>query len=131
MTIEMREFSGFVLWMASFALPYLTFIYISLFGGKQTTILGAIVAVVVGWAYIVAYSIAANSMSIVTLSMEKQQIVYPSGDGAKLGFAMTFGWILPIFAVIIAWLIHLKNFVRKPTGKKFRQSDDDVSSTPQ
>jgi len=91
------------LWLASLALPYLLFMVHNRFSSLWLTTVRAVVSVVCGWAVVVAYARAALALSKAQASSAAALLQINDGDGAKLGFAATLGWVLPSVIVGGAW----------------------------
>jgi|tagenome__1003787_1003787.scaffolds.fasta_scaffold20846758_1 hypothetical protein len=81
--------------MVSLVLPYLVFAIANRFRKPIVTAARAIVAIAIGWAFMVAYAVAAESLSLAAASSEEARLSIYDGDGSKVAFAITFGWLLP------------------------------------
>lgn len=106
MTTEMNSYAVTVIWLASIGFPYLLFLLKNNFARKGVTLLRAIIAIGLGWAYVVAYAISSNSMMIVELSLKSGLLSFPDSDGASIAFAYVFGWVFPTIIVATAWIVH-------------------------
>jgi len=102
----MKTFAINVIWITSLALPYFVFILHNNFQHSRITILRALIAIGLGWVFMIAYAISASSITVVEkISRENLNAVTPN-DGASLAFVSVFGWLIPSFVVFIAWLFH-------------------------
>src|SRR5689334_25353787 len=108
----MEHFASTTLWIVSLALPYLVFVVANRFGKPIVTAVRAVVAIAIGWAFMVAYAVAAGSLSLVAASSEQARLSINDTDGSKIAFAITFGWLLPALIVCGSWLLHRYLFRR-------------------
>ena len=108
----MEQFASTTLWIASLALPYLVFAVGNSFRKPIVTAVRAIVAIAIGWAFMVAYAVAAGSLSFAAAPSEQARLSIYDADGSKVAFAITFGWLLPALVVCASWLLHRYVFRR-------------------
>lgn len=92
----MEDFAVDVLWVTSLALPGLLFAVANRFKSRLATAVVALLATGAGWAFALAYTIAAQSLT----AKDPAQV-----NGAALAFAATFGWILPAVIVMGTWVV--------------------------
>ncbi len=116
MTEEILLFASTVIWLTSLLLPYLLFIAGNRFKTFILTALRSVIAILGGWAYVVAYAVASNAMNIAKAYSNQGSNFEIKGDGSALSFSVMFGWVLPVFIVCLAWIVHsriLPKFNRK------------------
>jgi hypothetical protein len=119
--VELSESSSSeALWLVSLVLPYLLFMVHNRFHSLWLTSIRAVLAVACGWAIVVAYAQAALALSKAQASSGEALLQLNDGDGAKLGFAATLGWVLPTAIVGGAWAARmlLLRFMLRPRPNK-------------
>jgi|GEM_PF-6096480 len=90
----MEKLATNVLWIVSLIFPALLFLIANKFKRLSITFIRALIAIGLGWLVQLSYSLAAQHMS-------GQEI-----NGAALSFVSIFGWVIPVFIVLLCWLIH-------------------------
>ncbi len=96
-----RTYAINVLWITSLMLPYLLFTVHNKFHNKFYTFLRAMLAIILGWIYVIAYSIGANAIKQVVLVQNNKAIIT---SDASFAFAFSMGWILPTIIVVCVWV---------------------------
>lgn len=104
--MEIDRASLTTLWVTSLGLPYLVFAIHNSFRRKWLTFFRALVAVGVGWLFLIAYATAADAINRALASTPAEIEALNNGDGAKLAFATVLGWVLPTIIVGASWVIH-------------------------
>lgn len=92
-----------ILWIVSFILPYLVFVIKNEFKNNWIIFIRAIIAIIIGWIYVIAYTIAANSISFVEQYIQGNNSIEELG-GATFAFVSIFGWITPTIVVFTTCL---------------------------
>lgn len=95
-----------VLFLTNLALPYLVFAVHNSFRNQWLNILRAVVAIGIGWVFMLAYVFAADAVNRTLASTPEQIEALNNGDGAKFAFAAVLGWVIPAIIVSTAWLLH-------------------------
>lgn len=98
-----RAYAINVLWIVSFLLPYLLFTINNRFRNKGIVILRAILAILSGWLYMIAYAIGADAINKLTLVQNNGPM---SINDASFAFAFSLGWILPTGVTLLSLLFH-------------------------
>jgi hypothetical protein len=109
----MHQHALTVIWITSLALPYLAFVAHNPFRSHWLTLLRAIVAIAIGWAFMLTYVVVADAVHRSLASTPEQIDALDRGDGAKFAFAWLFGWIIPAFIVGTSWILHGVIFPRR------------------
>lgn len=91
----MEDFAVMVLWITSLLLPALIFLAADRFKSLLATATVALIAIGIGWAFMLAYAVAAQCIT----ANGPAQV-----NGAALAFADVFGWVLPAVVVVVTWL---------------------------
>jgi len=118
--MDMYQQALTVIFITSLALPYLAFAVHNSFRSHWLNLLRAVVAVGVGWAFMLAYVFAADGLHRASASTPEQIEALNNGDGAKFAFAAVLGWVIPAIIVGASWLFHgvlvprfrTKNFIQ-------------------
>lgn len=92
----MERFASNTLWLTAIALPALLFLAGNRFRSPRTTIVRALLAILLGWPVVLAYAIAAQALA----SDDPSEV-----RGAPLAFASVFGWVVPALVVGITGLV--------------------------
>jgi hypothetical protein len=105
--MEMYQLALTIIWITSLALPYLVFAINNPFRNPWLTLLRAVVAVGIGWAFMLAYVFTADAINH-SLALTQERIdTLNNTDGAKFSFALLFGWVMPAIIVSAGWLLHV------------------------
>ena len=104
--MEIDRASLTTLWITSLVLPYLVFAIHNSFRRRWLTFFRALIAVGVGWLFLIAYATAADAINRVLASTPAEIEALNNGDGAKFAFAAVLGWVLPTIIVGASWVIH-------------------------
>ena len=104
--MEIDRASLTTLWITSLVLPYLVFVIHNSFRRRWLTFFRALIAVGVGWLFLIAYATAADAINRVLASTPAEIEALNNGDGAKFAFAAVLGWVLPTIIVGASWVIH-------------------------
>ena len=91
----MANFSITVLWITSLVMPCLLFVSGNRFRSLWLTLARAVIAILLGWAVVVAYANAAQALTTGPAEV----------NGAALALASIFGWVLPAMIVAVTWLV--------------------------
>ena len=102
----MEHFASTTLWIVSLVLPYLVFAVGNPFRTRLVTAARAVIAVGVGWVFMIAYAVAAGSLSFAAAPSELARLSLYETDGSKVAFAVVLGWLLPSLIVLGSWLLH-------------------------
>jgi len=99
-----RVYAINILWISSFLLPYLLFSINNKFKNKFIITVRAILAILGGWIYMIAYAIGADAINKITLINNNQSII---ASDASFAFAFSLGWILPTVIILLSLLFHV------------------------
>ena len=113
----MEHFASTTLWIVSLALPYLVFAVANAFRRPLVTVARGLIAVAVGWAFMIAYAVAAGSLTLAAAASEQARLAIYDEDGSKIAFAVALGWVLPVLIVAGSWLLHRYVFRRYAAGQ--------------
>lgn len=111
----MEHFASTTLWIVSLVLPYLVFAVANTFRTPLVTAARAVIAISVGWVFMIAYAVAAGSLAFAAAPSELARLSLYDTDGSKVGSAVTLGWLLPSLIVLGSWLLH--RYVRGRRGR--------------
>ena len=104
--MEMYQQALTVFFITSLVLPYLAFAVHNSFRSQWLNLLRAVVAIGIGWAFMLAYVFAADALNRASATTPKQIEALNNGDGAKFAFAAVLGWVIPAIIVGAGWLFH-------------------------
>ncbi len=96
-----------ILWVTSWVLPYLVFAIHNSFRRRWLTLLRAIIAVGIGWLFLIAYITASDAINRALAPTPAEFEALNNGDGAKFAFAAVLGWVLPALIVGASWGFHV------------------------
>ena len=103
--MEIDQAALTTLWLTSWVLPYLVFAIHNSYRARWVTFFRALLAVGVGWLFMIAYATAAGAINLALASTSAEVAALQNGDGAKLAFAAGLGWVLPTIIVGISWIV--------------------------
>lgn len=104
MSEELATFAMTMLWSTGLILPLLVHYLGTPKGFRGLAALKAICAIALGWAYTIAYAVAAQAISSYPIAFSDGE-PKQTGDGASFTFSVIFGWVIPTILVVIAMII--------------------------